>query len=209
MFSRLTPVFAAVALAASSVQCAAQSLAPAGIVHVQNGRGRGLARDAYDRGYREGLRQGQFDARRGLAADFSRDPVYRDAGLGYQRRFGARDSYREDFRSGYVDGYRQSYAQLRGARSAPRLEPDNAQSRPGTSGYQEPAYARGYSDGFRQGQSDGRDGDRYDPIGHRDYRDGDQGYYGSYGSRDAYKNNYRAGYREGYEEGYRTATGRR
>jgi hypothetical protein len=70
-------------------------------------------------------------------------------------------------------------------------------------GYQEPAYARGYSDGFTRGQSDGRDRDRYDPVGSRDYRNGDNGYFGRYGSRDAYRNNYRAGFRQGYEEGYR------
>jgi hypothetical protein len=76
-------------------------------------------------------------------------------------------------------------------------------------GYQDPAYARGYSDGYRQGRDDGRDRDQYDPVGHREYRDGDQGYDGSYGSRDAYRDNYRAGYREGYEEGYRDGSGRR
>ena len=70
-------------------------------------------------------------------------------------------------------------------------------------GYQEPAYARGYSDGFSRGLSDGRDRDRYDPVGTRDYRDADNGYFGGYGSRDAYRNNYRAGFRQGYEEGYR------
>jgi hypothetical protein len=70
-------------------------------------------------------------------------------------------------------------------------------------GYQEPAYARGYSDGFARGLSDGRDRDRYDPVASRDYRDGDNGYFGGYGSRDAYRNNYRAGFRQGYEEGYR------
>ena len=70
-------------------------------------------------------------------------------------------------------------------------------------GYQEPAFARGYADGFQLGRGDSKDGKRYDPVGHRDYRDGDQAYYRAYGSRDAYKNNYRAGFRQGYEDGYR------
>jgi hypothetical protein len=73
----------------------------------------------------------------------------------------------------------------------------------GLRGYQEQAFARGYSDGFRRGHDDGRDRDRYDPVRERDYRNGDQGYSRSYGSRDAYRNNYRAGFRQGYEEGYR------
>src|SRR5687767_6206944 len=70
-------------------------------------------------------------------------------------------------------------------------------------GYQEPAYARGYSDGYQDGLADGRRRDRYDPADNRGYREGDQGYAESYGSRDAYKANYRAGFRQGYEVGYR------
>ena len=69
--------------------------------------------------------------------------------------------------------------------------------------YQEPAYARGYSDGYQHGWNDGRDRDRYDPGGHRDYRDANQGFYGAYGPRSAYRTNYRSGFRPGYEDGYR------
>jgi len=76
-------------------------------------------------------------------------------------------------------------------------------------GYQEPAFTRGYADGFRHAQEDRQDRRRYDPVGHRDYRDGDQGFYRSYGSRDAYKDNYRAGFRAGYDAGYRDASSRR
>jgi hypothetical protein len=75
---------------------------------------------------------------------------------------------------------------------------------------QEPATARGYADGYRRGLEDGRDRDRYDPVGHGDYRSGDPGYSRSYGSRDSYRVNYRAGFRQGYEDGYRDAArGRR
>jgi flagellar biosynthesis/type III secretory pathway protein FliH len=83
--------------------------------------------------------------------------------------------------------------------------------RPPRNGFQESAFKRGYSDGYQQGLGDGRDGNRYDPVGHEEYRSGDQGYSNSYGSRDAYRNNYRAGFRQGYEDGYRdgTRSGRR
>lgn len=64
-------------------------------------------------------------------------------------------------------------------------------------------YATGYERGHEKGVEDGRNGDRYDPLRHRSYRDGDEGYSSDYGSRDAYRNNYRAGFRQGYEEGYR------
>lgn len=215
MLRWFVPLFAALVLAGAAAAACAQSLTAFGIFEVQNGRGRGLARDVYDRGYREGLRQGELDARRGLALDFERDPIFRNGIRGYDRRFGSRDIYRDEFRRGYINGYRSSYARLRPAPAPPFLQRNGPgsgvfgpqQQRPG--GYQEPAYARGYADGYRQGAGDGRDRDRYDPVGHRDYRDADDGYYGSYGSRDAYRNNYRAGYREGYEEGYRQRTGRR
>jgi flagellar biosynthesis/type III secretory pathway protein FliH len=88
-------------------------------------------------------------------------------------------------------------AQRLGNRSA-------APARSVPTGYQEPAYARGYADGFQQGRKDARDRGRYDPVGNTEYRNGDQGYNDSYGSREAYKNNYRAGFRQGYEEGYRS-----
>jgi hypothetical protein len=75
--------------------------------------------------------------------------------------------------------------------------------------YEEPAFARGYSDGFRHAQDDRQQRRRYDPVGHRDYREADQGYSRSYGTLEAYRNNYRAGFRAGYDAGYRDDTGRR
>jgi hypothetical protein len=72
--------------------------------------------------------------------------------------------------------------------------------------FEEPAYARGFSDGHARGLEDGRKQARYDPAGSDQYRNADQGFQESYGSRDAYRNNYRAGFRQGYEEGYRAGT---
>src|SRR5688500_19054049 len=100
-----------------------------------------------------------------------------------------------------------------GPRGVPRVTPRpaperNVPWRPADrrGSYQEPAFSRGYADGVARGTADRRDRDRYDPVGHSDYRRGDQGYYREDGSRDAYRNNYRAGFREGYDEGYRTGT---
>jgi hypothetical protein len=90
---------------------------------------------------------------------------------------------------------------------ARRFAGDDRPGRPRAGrGYQEPAFARGYGDGYMNGQSDGRDRDRYDPVRHKDYKQGDQGYFNAYGSKDAYRNNYRAGFRQGYEDGYRNIT---
>lgn len=69
--------------------------------------------------------------------------------------------------------------------------------------YQDPAFARGETDGYSRGADDGRKGERYDPARHSAYRDGDSGYAEGYGPRAAYKTNYRDGFRRGYEEGYR------
>ena len=84
--------------------------------------------------------------------------------------------------------------------------PGRALSRQVPRGFQEPAFARGYADGYQRGLTDGKARQRYDPADSAEYRNADQGYANAYGSRDAYRNNYRAGFRQGYEEGYREAT---
>ena len=96
--------------------------------------------------------------------------------------------------------------QGRGAAPAAEGRQGGALNRPVPRGYQEPAFARGHSDGYQRGLAAGKARDRYDPADSLDYRNGDQGYSSAYGSRDAYRTNYRAGFRQGYEEGYREAT---
>lgn len=86
--------------------------------------------------------------------------------------------------------------------------PRNPQENPGRrlSGsriYQDPASTAGYENGYDHGLLDGQDGQRYDPVRHRDYRDGQRGYTSSYGSKDSYRTNFRTGFRKGYEDGYR------
>jgi len=166
-------------------------------------------RDDYYRGYQQGLRNGEQDARRNR-------PYARDDWNNGRRNDDV------DFRNGFADGYRDGYYQVRGDRGADRGVVRNNDRRPGgvivppsggvrraPGGYQEPAFARGYSDGYQDGANDGKDRNRYDPVGEKDYRSADKGYSGNYGSKDAYKNNYRAGFRQGYEEGYREGNLRR
>ena len=195
--------------------CAVVALTPAAM-QAQTNQGRAVPRngnwqtaqnqnrEAYDRGHREGLQRGERDARDGRAFNLDRDNVYRDADRGYNRTYGSRDVYQSEFRRGFAEGYRTGYNRYRNVRNGRNDRWDGRVPR----GYQEPASARGYSDGYEQGLDDGHDRDRYDPVRHGDYRDGDEGYYREYGSRDAYKNNYRAGFRQGYEDGYRTGTRR-
>ena len=71
---------------------------------------------------------------------------------------------------------------------------------------QDPATAKGYDAGYNRGLTDGREGQRYDPVRHRDYREAERGYESAYGSRDGYRTNFRSGFRQGYEDGYREGT---
>ena len=196
----ITLLGAAVALAALSAMPV--SAAPQGggwsIFGGQNDRG------AYDRGYREGLRDGEQDLRSGRGVDLNRHSAYRNADAGYARRDGNRDDYRRAFRNGFEDGYRSVYQQARGNGRRGQVF-----GRTPRGGYQDPASARGYSDGYEHGIDDGHDRDRYDPVRHGDYKSGDDGYNRSYGSKDSYRNNYRAGFRQGYEDGYRSGTRQR
>ena len=180
----------------------------------------------YERGYREGIRYGADDARDNRRFEPERERVYRNGDEGYNSRYGDRDRYRNEFRRGFASGYREAYYQVRGSNVGSQRDDRIYQGRndriyqgrnagiydrgPGrTRGYQDPAFSRGYSDGWEKGRDDGRDRDRYDPVRHGDYKDGDNGYERSYGSKDAYKNNYRSGFRQGYEAAYRDTRGYR
>jgi flagellar biosynthesis/type III secretory pathway protein FliH len=207
-FTRLaTAVAACVALLAPAAALTAHAQFRTG--PDRGWQGGGENREGYENGFQEGLRQGEADALRGRAFDVYGDPAYRAGDRGYSFRFGDRTTYRNLYRNGFEAGYRNGYSAGGGNRVG---QSDARQGRvfPGRGGrqqFQEPAVARGFNDGYERGLSDGRDGDRYDPVGSRDYRDGDNGYSGSYrGTRDAYKNNYRTGFRQGYEDGYRDGT---
>jgi hypothetical protein len=154
----------------------------------ERGRNAGIWRQQadnndYDRGYRDGVRRGEEEAQRG-------------------RPFGSRaliqgNAYNVGFAEGYRTGYNRQISRER--RDVRVVQQQRGPAR----GYREPAFAAGFDNGYEKGLTDGRDGDRYDPVRHRDYRDAERGYRDAYGSRDAYRTNFRAGFRQGYEEGYR------
>jgi flagellar biosynthesis/type III secretory pathway protein FliH len=157
---------------------------------------------AFQRAYQEGFREGERDARQRRTFDLRRHDAYNDGDRGYNSRSGDRGRYRDEFRRGFEAGYRAGYERVRGVdRDGRRGDRDGVGQ--GRGGFAEPAHARGYADGFEKGREDWKDRDRYDPVRHGDYRDGDRGYSDNYGSRDAYKQYYREGFREGYEDGYR------
>ncbi|HJR61113.1 MAG TPA: hypothetical protein VJ813_17005 [Vicinamibacterales bacterium] len=166
-----------------------------------------VRRVAYDRGFREGVTEGEKDGR-------SRDPFrYQDerdfqrGDVGYNRSYGDVERYRQTFRQGFADGYAEGYRRF--------------SSRYGNNGRYAPNDRRGYGypqgrndryfspfdigarDGYEKGREDARDNDRFDPRRHKWYRDGDRDYDNRYGSRERYKDEYRRGFTVGYERGYR------
>lgn len=64
------------------------------------------------------------------------------------------------------------------------------------------ARLNGYRDGAREGATDARDGDAYNPFGEHAYRDGATGYISKYGNRAAYQQLYRQSFIRGYKESF-------
>lgn len=204
---RYLPVLLLAGAALSATACAAgiyDSGYPRG-----GGYGRDLERRAYDNGFREGMEEGQKDARRNRGFSPQRHDEYRDADGGYNRGYGEREYYRRSYRQGFEAGYREEYE--RHARYghdervyAPPvvIAPGYPSDRGGYGSYSNIAQQNGYRDGVDAGRSDARDGDRFDPVRAKRYREGDHDYHDRYGSRDDYKREYRAAFEQGYREGY-------
>src|SRR5205814_327790 len=70
---------------------------------------RDVERRAYDNGFREGLKQGERDARRGRPFEVQRHDEWRDADDGYHRDYGDREFYRRGYRQGFETGYRETF----------------------------------------------------------------------------------------------------
>lgn len=129
--------------------------------------------DADDRqAYREGYRQGRWDAQHGRRSDWDENCRWRE---GDDRRA---------FRDGYQRGYREvgNYSDGRA--------------------YADSARRIGYDDGFNDGQRDRRTGHSFRPTHSDRYEDADRGYNRGFGDKGYYKQLYRDGYRQGYERGY-------
>jgi hypothetical protein len=172
-----------------------------------------IERRAYDYGYREGVKRGDDDGRKGRAFSFERHGDWRDADDGYSRSYGDREFYRRNYRRGFEAGYAEAYNRYRGyGYGRPRGTSDYPSGRYGypsggygypSGAYASPAAQTGYRDGYEAGRDDGRDRNSFNPIGSRRYRSGDHDYDSRYGSKDEYKRLYRDAFQRGYEQGYR------
>lgn len=163
--------------------------------------------EAYQRGFRDGERLGEEDARRNRAFNVQGHREYREADGGYDRNDGSRDRYRDEFRRGFTEGYRVGFREDRWDRRDGR---DRGSWNGGGAGFRDPGQARGFSDGYRKGVEDRRDNRRFDPNRFKEVRQGTApGYEGTFGSRERYTARYRDGFRDGYEDGFRSGYARR
>jgi hypothetical protein len=107
-------------------------------------------RVAYDSGFREGIKQGEKDARGNRPFRYEDEKTFQRADKGYHREYGTLDRYRQTFRTGYAAGYSDGYRRYA------------------------PGYGGGYGNG---GYGDGRYGDgRYGDGRYGDGRYGDDRY---------------------------------
>ena len=161
------------------------------VMAVPSGHAQDHRSSGYERAYLIGFNDGERDGRRGQAFEYDHETQLRRATIEYRR--------------GYTEGYRDGYGRnRRGSLDASAFGGPGGPfpgSRRGV--FNDPAFSRGQSEGFREGFEDGRGRARYDPVRHRQYRAADDGFFSGYGTRDGYRNNYRDGFRQGYEEGYR------
>ena len=97
-------------------------------------------RVAYDNGFREGVKQGEKDAKKSEPFSYQDDKTFQHADKGYHREFGTLDRYRQSFRTGYSAGYSDGYQ-----RYAPSY---------GYGGYGNPGYGNGR---YGQGRAVPRD----------------------------------------------------
>ena len=178
-----------------------------------------VRRTAYDQGYREGVKRGEQDARRGDRFGYEDEREFRRADKGYHRRLGDRERYRQVFRDGFAAGYSDAFSRLSPygrniGRQGPyaRQRPYGQQRGYGTWGggryggnYYSPAFENGARDGYEKGQEDARKSRSFDPLRHSWYRSGNRHYEGRYGSREQYKDVYRRGFQQGYERGFQEA----
>lgn len=162
---------------------------------------RGWQRTAHDAGYEAGLERGEADARARVAFNYTRDPDYQRADIGYSRDLTSVDRYRRVFRQGFAMGYEEGYHGYADTRSVRRPPDMTGDARRAAS--IDIAYEFGFADGYKAGVEDIRDNDRFQPTDHDAYRDADRGYERRFGDRDRYKAEYRNGFHAGYTRGYR------
>lgn len=189
-------------------------------------------RVAYDNGYREGLKEGDKDARKREYFSYEDEKTFQRGDKGYHRSLGDRERYRQSFRSGYASGYGDAYQRVSGTygsagpygRSGGRAIPRRPypSQRPDTypapypntyPGYPSTypdrntgRYGYGYSPAFDNGRRDGYEKGQEDARKNRSFDPLRHKVYrsGDHDYRGEYgpRDQYRDLYRRGFQEGY-------
>ena len=66
-------------------------------------------RVAYDNGYREGIKEGERDAKRRDAFNYQDERTWQRGDKGYRRSYGDPVRYQQTFRTGYAAGYSDGF----------------------------------------------------------------------------------------------------
>jgi hypothetical protein len=206
----LVPILGVLSLAIAAPACAQWTRPDSRYGYGSNSD---VRRIAYERGFREGLVEGERDGRSRDAFRYQDERDFQRADIGYNRSYGDPERYRVNFRSGFMEGYAEgyrryarpgSYGNYGNGRYDDRYGPAY-----GSGGYPQGGdrylspYEIGARDGYQKGREDARDRDRFDPRAQKWYREGDREYNSRYGNREQYKDEYRRGFLAGYERGYR------
>lgn len=144
--------------------------------------------------FREGYRQGKWDARNGRRPD-ARTYRWRE------------EDDRRAYANGYIRGYREVNAEWR-ERGDGDGDEDDGYGRGGwgwgrdRGNYANSARQYGMQDGFNDGQRDRQTGHSYRPTHDDNYKHADRGYDYRFGNKNDYKQAYRDAYSQGYQQGY-------
>ena len=152
---------------------------------------------AYQRGYRDGMDEGQKDRQH--------NHDYRATKIGkyehppdYDPSYGDRKHWDRIYQSGFAAGYYQGYYAVPAAYP---VAPAPGYVVPTEAVPSNPAYQQGYKDGLADGQDDRQSSRAYRALATGRYQH-TPGYDSSYGDKDQYKEFYRQGYEAGYSQGY-------
>ena len=184
----------AMLLGAALITSGATFAAAQAVVPVQWGWGWGHQDDDDRQAFRDGYRQGAYDARQGRRSDWDDNCRYRE------------NDDRAAFRNGYNRGYREVAQYRRGDGDG---DEDDGYYRGGRGGYGgygnygfNAAQRYGYQDGYNDGLGDRNNGHSFRPTHDGNFKRADRGYDSRFGNINNYKSAYRQAYEQGYQQGY-------
>lgn len=152
---------------------------------------------AYQRGYRDGMDEGQKDRHKNHDYRATKSGKYENP-PDYDRSYGDKEHWKRIYQSGFAAGYYQGYYAVPAAYP---VAPAPGYVVPAAAVPNNPAYQQGYKDGLMDGQDDRQSSHAYRAMATGKYQH-TPGYDSSFGDKDQYKEFYRQGYAVGYQQGF-------